>query len=61
MLSPRISLGEFLRSRRERLVPEDAGLPSHGRRRTLDFVERKSLNSQISEHLGTHLWNKAEA
>ncbi len=28
------SLGEFLRATRERLTPEQAGLPSHGRRRT---------------------------
>jgi transcriptional regulator with XRE-family HTH domain len=28
------SLGEFLRATRERVTPEQAGLPSHGRRRT---------------------------
>ena len=28
------SLGEFLRTTRERLTPEQVGLPSHGRRRT---------------------------
>ncbi|AQR97363.1 MULTISPECIES: helix-turn-helix transcriptional regulator [Clostridium] len=28
------SLGEFLRATRERLTPEQVGLPSHGRRRT---------------------------
>jgi transcriptional regulator with XRE-family HTH domain len=28
------SLGEFLRAARERLAPEQVGLPSHGRRRT---------------------------
>lgn len=30
----RIELAEFLRSRRERLTPEEVGLPSGGRRRT---------------------------
>ncbi|KRE82473.1 DNA-binding protein [Paenibacillus sp. Soil766] len=29
-----LSLGEFLRARRERLTPEEVGLPSFGRRRT---------------------------
>ena len=28
------TLGEFLRSRRERISPVDVGLPDHGRRRT---------------------------
>ena len=30
----RVELAEFLRSRRERLSPEEVGLPSGGRRRT---------------------------
>jgi hypothetical protein len=34
VISSRMSLGEFLRSRRERLSPEDVGLVSYGRRRT---------------------------
>lgn len=33
--SSNLSLGEFLRARRERLTPEEVGLPSYGRRRTL--------------------------
>ncbi|MFS0725200.1 helix-turn-helix transcriptional regulator [Paenibacillus sp. 1P07SE] len=32
-VSSKMSLGEFLRSRRERLTPEDVGLVSYGRRR----------------------------
>src|SRR5262245_24528265 len=35
MIDPRRSeLASFLRSRRERITPEDVGLPTYGRRRT---------------------------
>ncbi|WP_134765438.1 helix-turn-helix transcriptional regulator [Nocardioides sp. 1609] len=33
-MQERNALGEFLRSRRERLRPQDVGMPAHGRRRT---------------------------
>jgi len=32
-MAPKAELGEFLRSRRDRLRPEDVGLPSGGQRR----------------------------
>ncbi|MDP9729588.1 helix-turn-helix domain-containing protein [Alicyclobacillus sp. TC] len=57
MLSPRISLGEFLRSRRERLVPEDAGLPSHGRRRTPGL--RREEVAQLA-NIGTSWYTSLE-
>src|SRR5258707_15784096 len=33
MMNPAQHLGEFLRARRERITPEDVGLPCFGRRR----------------------------
>jgi hypothetical protein len=46
----RMSLGDFLRSRRERLTPEDVGLVSYGRRRTPGL--RREEVAQLA-HIGT--------
>lgn len=48
--SSRMALGEFLRSRRERLAPEEAGLVSYGRRRTPGL--RREEVAQLA-HIGT--------
>jgi hypothetical protein len=50
VISSRMSLGEFLRSRRERLSPEDVGLVSYGRRRTSGL--RREEVAQLA-HIGT--------
>ncbi|MCX4805363.1 helix-turn-helix transcriptional regulator [Streptomyces sp. NBC_01214] len=42
-LDQRACLGEFLRSRRARLRPEDVGLPDHGRRRRVPGLRREEL------------------
>ncbi|MBF8194255.1 helix-turn-helix domain-containing protein [Nonomuraea sp. K274] len=39
----RTELGEFLRSRRARLRPEEAGLPAHGGRRRVPGLRREEL------------------
>ncbi|WP_248930052.1 helix-turn-helix transcriptional regulator [Paenibacillus hamazuiensis] len=44
------TLGEFLRARRERMTPEEAGLPSYGRRRTPGL--RREEVAQLA-HIGT--------
>ncbi len=49
-ISSRMSLGEFLRSRRERLTLEDVGLVSYGRRRTPGL--RREEVAQLA-HIGT--------
>ncbi|WP_405489563.1 helix-turn-helix domain-containing protein [Streptomyces sp. NBC_00096] len=42
-LDQRAELGEFLRSRRSRLRPEDVGLPDHGRHRRVPGLRREEL------------------
>uniref|UniRef100_A0AAU2JV00 Helix-turn-helix transcriptional regulator n=1 Tax=Streptomyces sp. NBC_00049 TaxID=2903617 RepID=A0AAU2JV00_9ACTN len=42
-LDQRAELGEFLRSRRARLRPEDVGLPDYGRRRRVPGLRREEL------------------
>ncbi|MFE9633714.1 helix-turn-helix transcriptional regulator [Streptomyces sp. NPDC006463] len=42
-LDQRTELGEFLRSRRARLRPEDVGLPDYGRRRRVPGLRREEL------------------
>ncbi|MDT3396902.1 helix-turn-helix transcriptional regulator [Streptomyces sp. B1866] len=42
-LDRRAELGEFLRSRRARLRPEEAGLPRHGGRRRVPGLRREEL------------------
>ncbi|MFI0733478.1 helix-turn-helix transcriptional regulator [Streptomyces sp. NPDC021225] len=42
-METREELGEFLRSRRARLRPEDAGLPSYGGRRRVPGLRREEL------------------
>ncbi|MBA9001620.1 helix-turn-helix transcriptional regulator [Thermomonospora cellulosilytica] len=42
-IDPRAELGEFLRSRRARLKPEDAGLPAFGRHRRVPGLRREEL------------------
>lgn len=42
-MQQRLSLGEFLRSRRARLQPDDAGLPSYGGRRRVPGLRREEL------------------
>ncbi|MEU7751284.1 helix-turn-helix transcriptional regulator [Micromonospora sp. NPDC049101] len=43
-MEPRTELGEFLRSRRARLRPEDVGLVSHGGRRRVPGLRREELS-----------------
>jgi transcriptional regulator with XRE-family HTH domain len=52
-----MSLGEFLRSRRERLTPEDVGLISYGRRRTSGL--RREEVAQLA-HIGTSWYTSLE-
>ncbi|MGG1515940.1 helix-turn-helix transcriptional regulator [Paenibacillus oryzisoli] len=52
-----ISLSEFLRSRRERLNPEEVGLPSYGRRRTPGL--RREEVAQLA-HIGTSWYTSLE-
>ncbi|GAA4183000.1 helix-turn-helix transcriptional regulator [Streptosporangium oxazolinicum] len=40
----RTELGEFLRTRRARLKPQDVGLPDHGRRRRVPGLRREELS-----------------
>lgn len=42
-LDQRAELGEFLRSRRARLRPEDVGLPEYGRHRRVPGLRREEL------------------
>ncbi|MEU7551223.1 helix-turn-helix transcriptional regulator [Streptomyces sp. NPDC044571] len=42
-LDQRTELGEFLRTRRARLRPEDVGLPDHGRHRRVPGLRREEL------------------
>ncbi|MFZ4450765.1 helix-turn-helix transcriptional regulator [Salibacterium aidingense] len=53
----KMSLGEFLRSRRERLIPEDVGLVSYGRRRTPGL--RREEVAQLA-HIGTSWYTSLE-
>ncbi|SFI69179.1 Helix-turn-helix domain-containing protein [Paenibacillus sp. UNC496MF] len=53
----RRSLGEFLRSRRERLTPEEVGLVSYGRRRTAGL--RRDEVAQLA-HIGTSWYTSLE-
>ncbi|WP_159888559.1 helix-turn-helix transcriptional regulator [Paenibacillus puerhi] len=53
----KMSLGEFLRSRRERLTPEYAGLVSYGRRRT-PGLRREEVASLA--HIGTSWYTSLE-
>ncbi|WP_163879623.1 helix-turn-helix transcriptional regulator [Paenibacillus favisporus] len=52
-----MSLGEFLRSRRERLTSEDVGLISYGRRRTSGL--RREEVAQLA-HIGTSWYTSLE-
>ncbi|WP_199615070.1 helix-turn-helix transcriptional regulator [Paenibacillus alkalitolerans] len=56
-ISYRMLLGEFLRSRRERLTPEDVGLVSYGRRRTRGL--RREEVAQLA-HIGTSWYTSLE-
>ncbi|GGD91546.1 helix-turn-helix transcriptional regulator [Paenibacillus nasutitermitis] len=56
-ISSRRSVGEFLRSRRERLTPEDVGLVSYGRRRTPGL--RREEVAQLA-HIGTSWYTSLE-
>ncbi|MGG3624492.1 helix-turn-helix transcriptional regulator [Bacillus gobiensis] len=56
-ISSNVSLGEFLRVRRERLTPEDVGLPSYGRRRTPGL--RREEVAQLA-HIGTSWYTSLE-
>lgn len=53
----RRSLGEFLRIRRERLMPEEVGLISYGRRRTSGL--RREEVAQLA-HIGTSWYTSLE-
>ncbi|MEK5489140.1 helix-turn-helix transcriptional regulator [Paenibacillus sp. FSL R7-0297] len=56
-ISSRLPLGEFLRSRRERLTLEEAGLVSYGRRRTPGL--RREEVAQLA-HIGTSWYTSLE-
>lgn len=56
-LSSSLSLGEFLRARRQRLTPEEVGLPSYGRRRTPGL--RREEVAQLA-HIGTSWYTSLE-
>jgi transcriptional regulator with XRE-family HTH domain len=56
-ISSSLSLGEFLRARRERLSPEDVGLPSYGRRRT-PGLRREEV--ALLAHIGTSWYTSLE-
>lgn len=51
----RIELAEFLRSRRERLTPEEVGLPSGGRRRT-PGLRREEVATLARVGLSWYTW-----
>lgn len=55
--SSSLSLGEFLRARRERLTPEEVGLPSYGRRRTPGL--RREEVAQLA-HIGVSWYTSLE-
>ncbi|MEF2965900.1 helix-turn-helix transcriptional regulator [Paenibacillus sp. M1] len=57
VISSSISLSEFLRSRRERLAPQEVGLPSYGRRRTPGL--RREEVAQLA-HIGTSWYTSLE-
>lgn len=42
-IDPRAEIGEFLRSRRARLTPQDVGLPAFGRHRRVPGLRREEL------------------
>lgn len=52
-----LTLGQFLRARRQRLSPEEVGLPAHGRRRT-PGLRREEL-AQLA-HIGTSWYTSLE-
>ncbi|WP_202113230.1 helix-turn-helix transcriptional regulator [Paenibacillus sp. MMS18-CY102] len=52
-----LSLGKFLRARRQRLTPEEVGLPSYGRRRTPGL--RREEVAQLA-HIGTSWYTSLE-
>lgn len=54
---PNITLGEFLRARRERLTPEEVGLSSFGRRRTPGL--RREEVAQLA-HIGVSWYTSLE-
>ncbi|CAM3208325.1 helix-turn-helix transcriptional regulator [Paenibacillus lupini] len=56
-ISSNLSLGEFLRARRQRLTPEEVGLPSYGRRRTPGL--RREEVAQLA-HIGTSWYTYLE-
>ncbi|RED55702.1 helix-turn-helix transcriptional regulator [Cohnella lupini] len=56
-ISSRMSLGDFLRSRRERLTPGDVGLVSYGRRRTAGL--RREEVAQLA-HIGASWYTSLE-
>lgn len=56
-ISSSLSLGEFLRARRERLTPEEVGLPSYGRRRTPGL--RREEVAQLA-HIGSSWYTSLE-
>ncbi|GLX68582.1 helix-turn-helix transcriptional regulator [Paenibacillus glycanilyticus] len=56
-ISSRTPLAEFLRSRRERLSPEDVGLVAYGRRRTTGL--RREEVAQLA-HIGTSWYTSLE-
>ncbi|WP_411348674.1 helix-turn-helix transcriptional regulator [Paenibacillus sp. WLX2291] len=55
--SPKKLLGEFLRSRRQRLSPEEVGLVNYGRRRTSGL--RREEVAQLA-HIGTSWYTSLE-
>ncbi|MEW9702507.1 helix-turn-helix transcriptional regulator [Paenibacillus sp. SI8] len=55
--SSSMRLGEFLRARRERLTPEEVGLPSYGRRRTPGL--RREEVAQLA-HIGASWYTSLE-
>lgn len=57
VISSRISLGEFLRSRRKRLTPEEVGLQTYGRRRTPGL--RREEVAHLA-HIGTSWYTSLE-
>ncbi|MBA2938682.1 helix-turn-helix domain-containing protein [Paenibacillus sp. CGMCC 1.16610] len=56
-ISSSLTLGEFLRARRERLTPEEVGLPSYGRRRTPGL--RREEVAHLA-HIGTSWYTSLE-
>jgi transcriptional regulator with XRE-family HTH domain len=51
-LDPRAELGEFLRTRRARLKPEDVGLPDFGRHRRVPGLRREELAQLVGVSAG---------